>query len=553
VYRKRNPPSPEETKEKPFFSSQREHRLPGSRGGFFQPKLEVNAPGDKHEQEADAVARYVVNDPEKEKKVQRREITGIQRLATPEEDEKLGTNDARMRRDKEIQRKRIDEPKIQRSIFGGDEEEKKDDEPSLFDRVSGAVTGTVDGVLDTGAQIADTVGNKVGDVKDEVTGAVNGVVSDAAGAASQAVASVGDAPSKVLDTAGGVLDSASQALGQAENAFVPDWHSIQVDWNSPSGNIVRSWANSLDPGIAAAVKGKDPSALFSVVNVPDFISAAANDLSLRARFEPSPGLIPGLKPGVNPGVRPTVPGAPVLPPPILIAIIIFFAILLTPRNIFDKNTEDEDVRKALAEKRKQQRENKKKREEEQGRCRQTIPAERQQLLQNMIRALPNNARIFADQKLGDTPRTERDLGTFFEDNKSLFNLKIRLETKNTILKVCSVSNNTLARSEGDKFIGTTFHAEEIAAPSLIAQLRTVLIEERTGATLFNICQSPACVNPNARNPEGCHGFLEDIQVRHLPGGSIADEPTGFPPKEELKQQTDAALEVELRSRIGTNR
>jgi len=105
VYRKRNPPAPEETKEKPFFSSQREHRLPGARGGFFQAKLEVNAPGDNHEQEADAVAQNVVNAPEKEKKVQRREITGIQRLATPEEDEKLGTNDARMRRDRDIQKK----------------------------------------------------------------------------------------------------------------------------------------------------------------------------------------------------------------------------------------------------------------------------------------------------------------------------------------------------------------------------------------------------------------------------------------------------------------
>jgi hypothetical protein len=105
VYRKRNPPAPEETKEKPFFSSQREHRSPGARGGFFQAKLEVNAPGDKHEQEADAVARNVVNAPDKEKKVQRNAITGIQRLATPEEDEQLGTNDARMRRDRDIQRK----------------------------------------------------------------------------------------------------------------------------------------------------------------------------------------------------------------------------------------------------------------------------------------------------------------------------------------------------------------------------------------------------------------------------------------------------------------
>jgi len=132
VYRKRNPPSPEETKEKPFFSSRREHRSPGTHGGFFQAKLEVNVPGDKHEQEADSVARSVVNEPDKEKnKVQRREITAIQRLATPEEDEQLGTNDARMRRDRDIQKKSA-EP----------EEKEKDKNPV---QKKGESTGTTAG------------------------------------------------------------------------------------------------------------------------------------------------------------------------------------------------------------------------------------------------------------------------------------------------------------------------------------------------------------------------------------------------------------------------
>lgn len=103
VYRKRNPPSPDEVKEKPFFSSRHEHRPP-ARGGFFQAKLEVNAPGDRFEQEADKVAHDVVNAPGKDKKVQRDAISSIQRLSTSPEDEQLGTNDARMRRDRDIQR-----------------------------------------------------------------------------------------------------------------------------------------------------------------------------------------------------------------------------------------------------------------------------------------------------------------------------------------------------------------------------------------------------------------------------------------------------------------
>ncbi|MEO8174225.1 MAG: DUF4157 domain-containing protein, partial [Sediminibacterium sp.] len=52
--------------------------------------------------------------------VQQKEISGIQRLATDKEDEKLGTNDQRMRKDKEIQEK----PEVQKMTDPKEKEEK---------------------------------------------------------------------------------------------------------------------------------------------------------------------------------------------------------------------------------------------------------------------------------------------------------------------------------------------------------------------------------------------------------------------------------------------
>ncbi len=77
---------------------------------FFQAKLSVNQPNDKYEREADSVANTVVNNQGSGTVVQQKEISGIQRLSTSAEEEKLGTNEERMRRDKEIQTK----PEIQR-------------------------------------------------------------------------------------------------------------------------------------------------------------------------------------------------------------------------------------------------------------------------------------------------------------------------------------------------------------------------------------------------------------------------------------------------------
>jgi hypothetical protein len=123
-YRHRNPKTGDEQKTNsgPFFQTgkgaavQRKKRF-----AFFQTKLSVNKPGDIHEKEADSVAGQVVNRQKGQKPVlQQKEIGTVQRLATSKEDEKLGTNDARMEKDKEEPMK-----PVQTKQAGGDKKKKK--------------------------------------------------------------------------------------------------------------------------------------------------------------------------------------------------------------------------------------------------------------------------------------------------------------------------------------------------------------------------------------------------------------------------------------------
>ena len=95
---------------------------------FFQAKLDVNEPGDKFEQEADTVANHVANNSQGPTSggapgVQRKQINKIQRLASDKKEEKLGTNEERMKRDKEIQTK--PEEEMMAGAEEKQEEEKK--------------------------------------------------------------------------------------------------------------------------------------------------------------------------------------------------------------------------------------------------------------------------------------------------------------------------------------------------------------------------------------------------------------------------------------------
>ncbi len=112
--RHRNPKSQEENK-KPFFSkSKKAPEATTSDGAFFQPKLTVGQPGDKYEQEADAVADAVVNKTNQPSEqtgntpaIQQKNISSIQRYATNAKEDELGTNTQRIEKDKMIQEKPI--------------------------------------------------------------------------------------------------------------------------------------------------------------------------------------------------------------------------------------------------------------------------------------------------------------------------------------------------------------------------------------------------------------------------------------------------------------
>ena len=101
VYRQRNPKPQDESKEKPFFSKQKQSQDSKKNSSFFQTKLAVNEPGDSHEKEADSVADTVVNQRQGKPVVQQKAISPIQRLSTTSEEEKVSSNDERMERDKE--------------------------------------------------------------------------------------------------------------------------------------------------------------------------------------------------------------------------------------------------------------------------------------------------------------------------------------------------------------------------------------------------------------------------------------------------------------------
>lgn len=108
-YRHRNPKGGEDKKGSgPFFQSSQGAQKKGVQrkkkdSAFFQPKLAVGQPDSIQEKEADATAGKV-----------------IQRLATSKEDEKLGTHDARMEKDKEEPMKPVQKK--------GKPDEKKDEE-----------------------------------------------------------------------------------------------------------------------------------------------------------------------------------------------------------------------------------------------------------------------------------------------------------------------------------------------------------------------------------------------------------------------------------------
>ena len=141
-----------EKKEAPFFSKENKSPFFNSHGGPVQTKLTVGQPNDKYEKEADSMADAVVNNTSSKPDIQNKEISSIQResLATPQEDEKLGTAEQRMEEDKLVQEKpeiqKMEQPEEEEGMINkmdNEEEEKgminKMDEEKEEEEPGGAV------------------------------------------------------------------------------------------------------------------------------------------------------------------------------------------------------------------------------------------------------------------------------------------------------------------------------------------------------------------------------------------------------------------------------
>lgn len=130
---RRHQPAPEQAEREPFFSKAVQGETAPAKTAFFQPKLAIGAPNDPFEREADAMADKVVNHQHGGRQaanggqpaVQTKEISSVQRLATPEEEKMPSTNDQRMREDKLIQEKPMDGGRIQKMDAPKPEEEEK--------------------------------------------------------------------------------------------------------------------------------------------------------------------------------------------------------------------------------------------------------------------------------------------------------------------------------------------------------------------------------------------------------------------------------------------
>ena len=120
-----------QAKKESFFSKEREgsffSKTNKANSSFFspaiiQPKLTIGQPNDKYEVEADTMADAIVGRSSAKPDIQNKNISNIQResLATPLEDEKLGTAEQRMEEDKLVQEK----PQVQTKCSEcGNEEE----------------------------------------------------------------------------------------------------------------------------------------------------------------------------------------------------------------------------------------------------------------------------------------------------------------------------------------------------------------------------------------------------------------------------------------------
>jgi len=106
---------------------------------------------------------------------------------------------------------------------------------------------------------------------------------------------------------------------------------------------------------------------------------------------------------------------------------------------------------------------------------------------------------------------------------------IRRETMQNMMGAYSCEGALVAFSRGNKNLGDSEHAEEVAAMALQYQLAAVPATQRAFGTLASCCQVPPC--HGNRPPHNCRLLLHSMRVLFLPGGAfaplVADWPAGF--------------------------
>ncbi len=216
----------------------------------------------------------------------------------------------------------VSEMGVQRSWFDDDdEEEKKEPENSsgggVLDWAKEKASGAVDTVSQAGGDAYDWAKEKGSAAVDTVTQAGRDAYDWAKEKGSAAVDTVTQAGSDAYDwakeKASGAVDSVTQAgsdaydwakekgsaavdlatdVGGQALDLISNPSNIQVDWNSGPGMILKAWASHLDPEIAQDIRGKNPADLYNLVDVPQQVQQAAEELAKQARTNTAQSVTP---------------------------------------------------------------------------------------------------------------------------------------------------------------------------------------------------------------------------------------------------------------------
>ena len=218
-YRQRNAHTHDEKSNDAFFGKQHDDDKTKA-GNFFQDRLHVNKPNDQFEKEADSAANAVVNKSSAKPVLQKGKAGSVQRLSTPAEDEKLGTNDSRMQKDKEIQEK---------PATSGDAEEKKKKPVQKMDNTE---------------KEKDKMVQKMDDPEKEKKKPVQ-TKQDGGGATSPGLTS------KIEDSAGSGNALPGKSLKEMNQAFGKDFSDVKIHHDTEAAELNK------ELGAQAFTHGKD--------------------------------------------------------------------------------------------------------------------------------------------------------------------------------------------------------------------------------------------------------------------------------------------------------